>query len=488
VMTDLHQGLGEGVDQLDRELQQVRDSAERLRLVPLATVFRPLEHAARDVARAQGKQMAFTGRGGDLRFDAHLIGTVQAALEQLVRNAVAHGIEAPDDRQRAGKPAAGQVSVDVARRGQRAVFTCRDDGRGIDVAAVVGAARARGLVPTPDDDLGPDAALRLLLAGGISTSGVVTEVSGRGIGLDIVRDAVERLDGRITAHTTPGQGTTIEIDVPLALSSLQALTVEAGGLSAILPIEAVRRIVRVRTDELASTGRGESFVYEGTAVPFVPLSVLMTGAPTPAPAGGAWSAVVLETDGGLAAVGVHRLTARASVVVRPLPELVPTSAIVSGVSLDSHGDAQLVLDPRGVVEAAGRAADALALALDVEREPILIVDDSLTTRMLEQTILESAGYEVDLAVSGEDALEKAGQRRYALFLVDIEMPGMDGFTFVEHVRSSATLRDTPCIFVTSRATPEDRLRGANLGARAYIIKNQFDQHELLGHIREVVGG
>jgi two-component system chemotaxis sensor kinase CheA len=485
LMGDLHQALDEGLDQLDRELQQVRDDAERLRLAPLASLFRPLEHAARDVARAQGKQVTFAARGGDVRFDAHLVATLHRALEQVVRNAVAHGIEVPDERRRAGKPVEGAVTVEVARRGQRAVFTCHDDGAGIDVAAVRDAARAQGLLAAGDGD-GADAVLRLLFAGGLSTTGEVTELSGRGIGLDIARDAVERLGGRITARTELGAGTTIEIDVPLALSALPALTVEAGDRAVVLPLDAVRRVVRVSADDLVAAGPGQALVHDGATVPFVPLASLV-GAAAPSTASAAWSAVVLEAaDGSTAAVGVQRLVARASVVVRPLPELTPSSPLVTGVSLDGRGEPQLVLDPRGLVAAAGRA---LAVpAVEVERAPVLVVDDSLTTRMLERTILESAGYEVDVAVSGEDALQQIERRRYGLLLVDVEMPGIDGFTFIEHVRAHPTLHDTPCIFVTSRATPEDRRRGADLGARAYVVKGEFDQLAILDHLREVIGG
>jgi two-component system chemotaxis sensor kinase CheA len=175
-----------------------------------------------------------------------------------------------------------------------------------------------------------------------------------------------------------------------------------------------------------------------------------------------------------------------SVVVQPLPELTPPSPLVSGVSLDVQGDPLLVLDVSGLVAAAGRGVTAVVE--EPARPPILVVDDSLTTRMLEQTILESAGYDVDVAVSGEDALEQVERRRYGLLLVDVEMPGIDGFTTIERLRGHPTLGDTPCIFVTSRADPEDLQRAERLGAHAYMVKSQFDQQALLSHIREVVGG
>jgi two-component system chemotaxis sensor kinase CheA len=173
-------------------------------------------------------------------------------------------------------------------------------------------------------------------------------------------------------------------------------------------------------------------------------------------------------------------------VVRPLPGSTPSDPIVAGASLDAEGHPQLLLDPDGLVEHICRVGSA-PHATPVPRAPILVIDDSLTTRMLEQSILESAGYEVDLATSGEDALERARKRRYSLFLVDVEMPGMDGFTFIEHARGDPILRDIPAVMVTSRGSPEDRQRGLNVGAQAYIVKGEFDQTELLDQIRLLMG-
>jgi two-component system chemotaxis sensor kinase CheA len=173
------------------------------------------------------------------------------------------------------------------------------------------------------------------------------------------------------------------------------------------------------------------------------------------------------------------------VIARPLPALAPAAAIIAGASLDADGNPQLVLSPEALIAEAQRQ-DADEPEAGPQRHPILVVDDSLTTRMLEQSILESAGYEVDLAVSAEEALDIARRRRYALFLVDVEMPGMDGFTFIERARGDAALCDVPAVLVTSRAAPEDRRRGEAVGACGYIVKGEFDQAELLATIRSQV--
>jgi two-component system chemotaxis sensor kinase CheA len=480
----LEHGLASSTDQMDRELRQLRDAAEQLRLVPAGSLFTALELTARDAALALGKRVAFEGHGGDVRLDAHVLAGVQGALLQLVRNAVAHGIEPPAQRQAAGKPPDGRLTLDVARRGRCVVFRCSDDGAGVDLAAVRRIAERKGLLAATAQALDAQGLLRLMLHGGLSTSGSVTEVSGRGIGLDVVRDAAERLGGEVAARTEPGRGTTLELTVPLSLASLNALWVEAAGTPVAIPLDAVRRTLRLPAQQIAATAQGRTVVYEDRAIPFVALSALLAESPPPGSARPI-SVVIVEGGGALAAIGVERLLSTSKLVLRPLPELVPASPLVAGASLDAEGNPQLVLDPEGLVLAAGSAAAAAAPATRVPA-PVLVIDDSLTTRMLEQSILESAGYEVHAAVSAEDGLERARRQPYALFLVDVEMPGMDGFTFVEQTRADPALRHVPAMLVTSRASPEDRQRGRDVGAQAYIVKSEFAQGEFLDRVRQLV--
>jgi len=479
----VERNLGSVVDQMDRELRQLREAAERLRLVPAQSLFTTLERLARDTARAMSKQVAFSGTGGDIRLDAHVLDTVQRALVQFVRNSVAHGIESPEDRARAGKAHTGKVSVSVSRRDRRIVFSCSDDGCGIDIEAVRRAAAQRGLGGAAGH--GSEDIVRLLLRGGISTSKTVTEESGRGIGLDVVRDSVERLGGEVTCRSTPGTGTTFEIVIPPSLSSMDALHVVASGDGRVtaIALDAVRNTRRLVASEITFAAPGSSILYNGTAIPFIPLNAALDGAPWSV--GRNWAAVIVAGAGGLAAIGVDRLLGTGKIVVRPLPERMGASPIVVAASLYSDGNPQLLLDPDGLVEAARRGGTG-KLTSEIKKRPVLVVDDSLTTRMLEQSILESAGYDVDTAVSGEEALTRVRQKTYALILVDVEMPGMDGFTFIERIRSDPKTRDVPAILVTSLAEPEHRKRGHDVGAQGYIVKSEFDQAELLSMIQPMM--
>jgi len=478
--------VASSVEQLDRELKLVRDAAEKMRLIPAENLFFALERAARDAAQFDNKQVVFEGRGGAVRLDAQVLDTMQGALAHAVRNAVVHGIEIAAERTAAAKSAVGEIVVEVSQRGRHIVFTCTDDGRGINFDAIRQQAEQRGLLTAGAQTANTETLLQLLLKGGISTSGTITEVAGRGVGLDVVRDAVERLEGKIDLRTEEGRGTTLTLSVPLSLAALEALQVESAGVVAIIPLESVQRTLRIAAADLARTTRGESLIHEGESIPFLPLVRALSGATAAVHYNRTWSVVIVKADCGIAAIGVDRLLGASDIMLRPLPALAPAKAIIAGVSLDMEGNPQLVLDPQSLVMAAQRADAFLPPDVEQSRLTILVIDDSLTTRMLERSILESAGYVVELAVSGEEALEKASRNRYALFLVDVEMPGMDGFTFIERTRADPALRDTPAILVTSRVSEEDLQRGRDVGASGHIAKSEFDQGVLLMRIGELV--
>ncbi len=474
------------VERLERELEQARDMADRLRLVPANGIFPALERAVRDAAQSLDRNVDFEATGGESRLDAHVLSAVAEALLHVVRNAVAHGIEPAAERVAAGKPPAGRVQLSVARRASRVTFTCRDDGRGIDVEAIRRVAVRRGLISTEEAaNLRLPQAVSLIFRGGVSTAGTVSELAGRGVGLDVVREVASRLKGEVAVRSE--RGTTVEITVPVSVSSLPALLVEAGATVASIPLDGVVETVRISEREIVRSGEADSIVHQGAGIPFLPLVALLGGSAArhPGPAR-AWSAVIVRSASQLAAVGVDRLLGAENVVVRPLPALVGPVPAVAGAAFDSEGNPQLVLDPASLVDIA-RTQKRVADPAPRRRPPVLVIDDSLTTRMLEQSILESAGYEVELATSAEEGIEKARMRRFGVFVVDVEMPGMDGYEFVRRTRSDPVLGQTPAILVTSRGSAEDRRRGAEAGAYAYIVKGEFDQGRLLRAIGEVVG-
>jgi two-component system chemotaxis sensor kinase CheA len=479
--------LSTTVEHAERDLRQVRAGAERLRLVPAGTIFPALQRAVRDAADVQERPSTFTGEGGTIRLDPQVLSSVYGALLHVVRNAVAHGIEPPRQRAAAGKPPEGTVHMTVERHGDRIRFAVRDDGRGFDLAALRRAASDAGVPASAGLSAGE--LVDLTLRGGISTSGAVTAVAGRGVGLDAVRDVAERLGGSVDVESVPGRGTAVVLAVPLSLLALDAMTVEAAGTLASIPLDAVTRTVRVAPGDVARTGSGASVRHDGAAVPLLALSrVLAPEATSRVDRLTTFPAVVISTRTGTAAIAVDRLLGTDPVVVRGLPPLARAGATVSGVSLDDAGNPRLVLDPDGLVAAAHgvRPDDGPVAVKGAPDGPLLVIDDSLTTRMLERSILESAGFRVDVAADAEEGLDLARATRYALILVDIEMPGMDGYTFVETIRADPDLRDIPAILVSSLADPVARARGVAAGANLHVAKHEFNQNDLIDQIRKLV--
>ena len=478
-----------GIEKAQREISKAQDRAGNLRLLPARAIFPLLERVTRDAADALGRRVDLQAVGGEQRLDAHVLRALRDALGQIVRNAVAHGIEPEATRLAGGKPAVGRVELRVERRGNRIVFTCSDDGRGIDVAEVRRVAVEHGLATVAEAAAwDADKAIACLMGTGLSTKRQVTEVSGRGIGLELARDTVARLKGQLVIHSERSRGTTVQISVPLLLESLAVLEVDAGGMIVSIPFDAVRQTARLRSSEIATSPRGASILFEGQTIPFLPLVRLLRPQDAVASASrSVWSAIILQAGPALAAVGVDHLLRQTSVMMRPLPRIIGKMPALTGASFDSEGNPQLLLDPTGVIEAVAEAQTLSPGPASPAKVPVLVVDDSLTTRMLEQSILETAGYDVSVAVSGEEAMEKAAQRRFAIFVVDVEMPGMGGFEFIRRAQADPQLQGIPSILVTSRASLEDRLRGQRAGARAYIVKSEFDEGQLLRTIRTLIG-
>jgi two-component system, chemotaxis family, sensor kinase CheA len=485
-LESFERGLGIGVERVQRNLSQSWERANRLHLLPAATIFSPLARAVRDAAVALGKEVQLFPAGGNVRLDAHVLVLLHEALLHLVRNAVAHGIETPAARTATGKPPCGRIDLNVERRGSRVAFVCRDDGRGIDVEAIRRAAVDKGIIAADEaKSLGLDEAIDLILRGGVSTTGTVTGISGRGIGLDVVRDVVRRLKGEISVETAPDAGTSVEIRVPVSMTSVAALMVGSAGVVASIPLDCVREVLRVPDHGIVTSGAHESIPYQGQAIPFLSLSQALGRAASSVSRSERRSAVIVSDGPTMAAIGVGELRGTATVLVRSLPALAGAAKTIAGASVDADGKPLLVLDPAGLVIAAQRSQGEPIRTAEIQHAPILIVDDSLTTRMVEQGLLESDGHKVELATSAEEALEMARTRPYSLFLVDVEMPGMDGFQFISRTRQDPVLRKIPAILVTSRCSPEDKRRGEEVGASAYIVKSEFDQGYFLQTIREL---
>jgi two-component system chemotaxis sensor kinase CheA len=459
------------------------DEVRRARTLSFLEGCEGLERAARDVSRTLGRPARLEIHGGALELDRSLLQALREPLLHLVRNAVAHGLEAPEARGAAGKPEEGHIALTARLTGSRVQVTVEDDGRGLNLDALRERARALGL-PEPEDDA---ETARLAFLPGLSTAAEVTPVSGRGVGLDVVRTQVESLRGTVEVTTRPGQGTTFLLDVPLTLSTLRVLLVSAGGQTLALASESVARLVRLAPGEVREVEGRPTWAAGDALVPLASLADVL-GLP-PGPPRPRRSAVVLATGTARAALVVDEVLSEQEALVRSLGARVRRARHVSAAAVLPDGRLSLLLNPVSLVRAAGgRPSTALfpTPAAQRARRRVLLADDSPTTRALEQSILEGAGYEVVACVDGAEAWERLQAGGADALVLDVEMPRMDGFALTEAVRASPRFSRLPVVLVTARGRPEDQARGLQAGASAYLVKSAFDPTSLLETLRRLL--
>jgi two-component system, chemotaxis family, sensor kinase CheA len=480
-----------------RALEQVTgpmlDQVRRLRVRPIGEACESLPRAARDLAAAAGKELALEIADGGVEADRAVLDALSEALLQLLRNAVDHGIEAPARREQLGKPRRGSIRVAAALRGDRIVVTIADDGAGLDEATIRARLAARGRPePATRHEL-----VRALLEGGTSTRSEAGKISGRGVGLDIVRAAVERIHGRMEVDWDRGRGTTFTLVCPPSPASIRALLVRVGPETIAVPTADIAMSLIVPAGDVRRAAGRNTVATPAGPVPLVPLSALLGAAFAGATGNGKIRAVVVGSGARRVALAVDELVAEQEIVLRPVPGKEGRFPLLNGAALLASGRVALVLDTAAVVEAAGAAAVSAGTESagapvtgqsdGARKLRVLVVEDSITTRTLEQSILEAAGYEVATAVDGVDGLRWLQERPCDLVVADVDMPRMDGLALCRAVRASPQLKALPFVLVTARESAEDRARGLEAGADAYLGKSSFDQQGLLETIRQLIG-
>ncbi|MEP7121228.1 MAG: response regulator [Byssovorax sp.] len=464
--------------------REIAERSRALRVVPFGSLEPSLDRTVRDAGASVGKTVELRLRGGAIEIDRRVRDGLRDPLLHLLRNAVDHGLESPEIRARAGKSRVGVIEVVASLAGRDLCVTVEDDGAGIDVDAVRKAAAARGIDEASQAEL-----FSLLYEPGFTTRGVVTALSGRGVGLDIVRQRVAEMHGRIEVESRPGRGARFTVVVPFDLSIVRGLIVRAGEAVFVIVTTAIVRLQRVASAELrAASGR----LYLQDASGLVPLADLdavlglARRARTAAIDDGPRPCVVLAAGDRRVALRVDALIEERDVVIRPLGARVRRSAFVSGATVIGDGEVAPVLDVADLVRLA-RPAQTVEAVEARQRKRVLVVDDSVTTRQLERSILEAAGYEVDVARDGQEAWDRlAAGEMFDLVVSDVEMPRLDGFQLVARVRAAARTARLPVVLVTARDSDADRHRALEVGASAYVVKGGFDQEALLDILEQLL--
>jgi two-component system chemotaxis sensor kinase CheA len=484
-VSDDVRGLGRAAAPLEAEVHNAR-------LLAFGESCEGLQRAVRDLAKAAQKDIELIIEGATLELDRAIIEGARSALLHLVRNAVDHGIEMPAERLARGKPARSSLLVRAAIHGDRVEVSVADDGRGIDLEALRAHAQRRGLDPPADER----ELVALIFRPGFSTARMVTDVSGRGVGLDVVCTQVESLRGELELEFEQGKGTTFRMRLPLAASSLRGLLVQVADQLFALPNSYVQSLMRVGQDSIAkSDGRDVLLTADGP-VPLCSLGEVLGLAayePRDVTASDAKLLIVLlAADGRSVGLSVDRWHTEQDLVLKPFGRRVRRLRHVSAAAVLPTGQVSLVLKPHELVRSAYALRPRRMLSQSVaptevsKKKRVLLADDSVTTRTLERSILESAGYEVITAADGEQAWKLLQERGADIVLSDVEMPRMDGFTLAETIRKSARFRELPVVLLTALSTEKDRARGLASGADAYLVKTAFDQDNLLKTLRQLM--
>jgi two-component system, chemotaxis family, sensor kinase CheA len=451
-------------------LEELQHSVIQMRTLPLSSITGSFPRAVRDLAAAQGKQVELEISGTETQLDRVILEGISESISHLLSNAVAHGIEPPAERESAGKPARGRVELRGDQRGSLVAIEVRDDGRGV----------ARELQPGSDGD---GTLADTLAQAGFSTAEEITEVSGRGVGLDAVKSHVESLGGGLEVQSEPGQGTAVTMLLPLTLALLRVLVFERGGHTFGLPLTSVDEAITVR-DTMSLAGR-EAIEVRGRSVPLADLADILGAAAGELDRQA--NAMVVASSGRRVALLCDRIVEEQEVIIKSLGPLLAGVAGYLGAAIMHDGRIALILDPAFLTKKVARKRATLAPKAEVRQPIVLVVDDQFTVRELQRGILESAGYEVKTARDGREALTTiSSDPDIELVVTDVQMPEMDGIELLRAIRESREHSSLPFVMVTSQGGEDDRQRGLEAGADAYIVKDQFDQRTLIETVERLL--
>ncbi|MCZ8252574.1 MAG: Hpt domain-containing protein [Hylemonella sp.] len=511
VQRNLQQTISGTEDDLIAQGRQTRELQRdllRTRMMEFEGISERLYGVVRQASKEAGKQVKLDITGGTMEIDRGVLDRMAPAFEHMLRNSVAHGIEAPQQREAAGKPAAGTITISLHQEGNDVSVTFTDDGAGLNLPRIREKAVANGLV-APGQPLSDADAANMIFMPGFSTASSVTELAGRGIGMDVVRSEVQALGGRIETATTAGAGTSFKLVLPLTTAVTQVIMLRMGELSVGVPANLVEIVRRLSRNELDLAYQQGQIDYGGELVPFFwSGALLQASARSYEQAGKTQPVVVLRSAGQRVAIHVDEVLGNQEVVVKNLGPQLSRLPGLAGMSVLASGAVVLIYNPVALATVYGEKAyelqqgsgEAVAPAVAVpqarkteaeqsqapsgggELPLVLVVDDSITVRRVTQRLLRREGYRVALAADGLQALEQLAQERPAVVLSDIEMPRMDGFDLARNIRADAKLKDLPIIMITSRIAEKHREHAQQLGVNHYLGK-PYSEDELLALVK-----
>lgn len=466
------------------------NDSKKLLMLPLATLGGIFPKVVRDLCRDQGKEAELIVQGEDIEIDKRILEQLKDPLIHLLRNSIDHGVESPQEREAARKPRRATLTLNVTSvGGNRVEITVTDDGAGIDVERLKASAAKRGVKNV--ESMSDAEALRLIFEPDVSTSPIVTQLSGRGLGLAIVREKTEKLGGRVFVDSRPGAGTAIKISLPVTLATFRGILIRVGERLFVLPTAEVERVTRIKSGEVRTVEGRETIAMDGRAIALVRMADVLELPAHPATAAHSRFVVILGAGEQRTAFSVDALVDEQEVLVKPLQKPLLRVRNVAAATVLGSGQVVPVLRVADLLKSAKKAGAPLRAAEPVtasaaQAKSILLAEDSITSRLLIKGILESAGYRVTTAIDGMEAYTALRAQHFDLVVSDVEMPRLNGFDLAAKIRSDRKLAELPVVLVTALETRDDRERGITAGASAYLVKSRFDQSNLLETVRRLI--
>ena len=479
---------GERVDSL---LSEIRTAL----MLPFSTLLELFPRMVRDLAAEEGKDVAWEVRGEDTQIDRRVLEEIKDPLIHIVRNSISHGLETPGEREKRGKPRTGTISLHAQRvDNDKVELTISDDGAGVDLDHVKAAAVARGFITdAAAAALNDQDALELIFLSGLSTSPMITDISGRGLGLVIAREKIETIGGQLSVETTPGTGTVFRVQIPLSIATFRGVLVSCRGQTFVVPTVNVDQVLRVDRSMVILVENRETIPIGGRAVSLANLGDVLGLKTMPEEESGSesWPVIVLLVSGTQIAFRIDEVMGEQEVLVKTLGKQLARVRNIGGATVLDTGDLVPILNPSDLLKSVSLATgpspgENAPESRGARPLKILVAEDSVTSRMLLKSILESAGFQVTTAVDGVEAFASLRVDEFDLLVSDIDMPRMNGFALCDKVRGFAKTADLPIVLVTSLESREDRERGIDAGANAYITKSSFDQSNLLEVIKRLL--
>ncbi|WP_204141883.1 hybrid sensor histidine kinase/response regulator [Halomicronema sp. CCY15110] len=495
----LRGALYEDTTRLEMISGELEEGIRTLRLLPLSTIFNLYPRLVRDLARQEHKSVQLAIAGADTRADKRILEAMKDPLLHMIRNAIDHGIESPEERVRQGKPETATITLRGYQTPTSIMIEVSDDGRGLNVEAVKQTALRRGICrPEELESMTPGQIQNLILSPGFSTRTMVTEISGRGVGLDVLRTNVEQLKGSIEVGSEPGQGCTIRVQLGTTLATAHVLIVAVSHNTYAIPVEFVQTACLVKPDDMFTIEGRNTIIHDDRPVSVVWLSDLLelppshvasTSRPSPSLA-----CIILRSGPDSLGIFVDALVDEQDVVLKSQSQLLKRVRNISGATILGTGEVCMVLNPQDLMQSVRRQSNRPALTtattppLQAPQRPasILLVEDSIATRTQEKRILEAAGYQVVTAVDGMEGFKKLQLQAFDAVVSDVQMPNLDGLGLTERIRQHREYNELPVVLVTTLASDRDRQRGAEAGANAYITKGSFNQEILLETLQRLL--